>query len=857
MNAERSKEIRQFSADNANPPGPIQSKAFNRAVSKLTGLRTAYRDLGGVVGGKEYSSIISQPFGGTTNLDPINRLAEIGERYNWTLSRDNIREATQAVEDAYAGALQSLPVHDNRRTPEQEAARVEESRKHDTAREAAQAATKANHAAILAKRPPNAEALIVAELDEDKSDSMTDYFAHDTTRHVAIGWRTGGREDFKQLRRAAAGFPETAHLGPGLDVWTLSLVWDHNSTDEAAKSAWIAAGEAYYKGHICRWRPEGIPEPYDMPTFQTDTQADEFIAKHPAPAGTEWHKNYENVEHRENYSMGAGNYLKAGHRDGSGWAVKSYSITGYWPSMLEDALPTAQEAPQGDTGTTTATGGGYSVQKHYHTKQGRDFWLVVLAVRVDRDRFEALLDSCQAAGGWYSRQWGKTPGGFAFDTEAAAVTWAAREFPAPDPGPEGEPCPAQADPDNAPPCGDCGHYNKPTCPGDPEGHESPPDPAQAPAGGLADTLDRMADAMQPTIDNHNRPMTQNPTPKRMAQYNARLHVASNLERGQRAIRAYAAALRSDCLPDCLRGFVCKKDNFLRAVEKGRDHSREGYYDVVPSDKYNQTDVVSVALQELSEGYSDHHHAQDDADKARQDRIRRIENDLRFSPIEGFFPTPPDTAREIVAAAEIVPGMKVLEPSAGTGALLDAVWDAVPEADVSYCEIVPKLQELLSLKHPYMRDLGADFFSSEIEDRFDRVVMNPPFEGSAPLDHIMRAVSLLKPGGRLVSIIPAGMLRKSQGKFADFKHWLETNYSGYTVSDLSPDWCNGSDAFRRTSASASVLVLTKRHKAPQPPPLAEAVEILKEAALVMDKQEMSDEESGLMARIQAFLKEVQS
>ena len=70
------------------------------------------------------------------------------------------------------------------------------------------------------KRPPKAQALIVAELAQDDCDSQTDYFATKTLRTVAIGWRTGKREDFRQLRKAAAGFPETAHLGPGLDVWS-------------------------------------------------------------------------------------------------------------------------------------------------------------------------------------------------------------------------------------------------------------------------------------------------------------------------------------------------------------------------------------------------------------------------------------------------------------------------------------------------------------------------------------------------------------------------------------------------------------------------------------------------------------
>jgi len=51
--------------------------------------------------------------------------------------------------------------------------------------------------------------------------------------------------------------------------------------------------------------------------------------------------------------------------------------------------------------------------------------LVVPTGRTDRDTFEQTRDACKAAGGWYSRKWGKTPGGFAFDTEADARAFAA------------------------------------------------------------------------------------------------------------------------------------------------------------------------------------------------------------------------------------------------------------------------------------------------------------------------------------------------------------------------------------------------------------------------------------------------
>jgi hypothetical protein len=77
-----------------------------------------------------------------------------------------------------------------------------------------------------------------------------------------------------------------------------------------------------------------------------------------------------------------------------------------------------------DMPSAPTEGTGYRIEKHHHTKRGFDFFLVILNDRVDADRFEQLRASCEAADGWYSRKWGRTPGGFAFKSEQAAIAWA-------------------------------------------------------------------------------------------------------------------------------------------------------------------------------------------------------------------------------------------------------------------------------------------------------------------------------------------------------------------------------------------------------------------------------------------------
>ena len=98
--------------------------------------------------------------------------------------------------------------------------------------------------------PAGFRGVVIAELREDDSDSMSDYWGHNNTRSVVIGFTKTSRNNFNNMRKAAAKFAPTADL---------------------------------------------------------------------ATAG-------KDAEHRENYSMGGGYYLKAGNRHSDGWAIKIQGV---------------------------------------------------------------------------------------------------------------------------------------------------------------------------------------------------------------------------------------------------------------------------------------------------------------------------------------------------------------------------------------------------------------------------------------------------------------------------------------------------------------------------------------------------
>lgn len=157
----------------------------------------------------------------------------------------------------------------------------------------------------------------------------------------------------------------------------------------------------------------------------------------------------------------------------------------------------------------------------------------------------------------------------------------------------------------------------------------------------------------------------------------------------------------------------------------------------------------------------------------------------------LFPTPEALADQVVAEAEIQPGEKVLEPSAGTGRLLEAVlrvplFAAEPTSAVVAVEHNRELAHALARRSlPRCRVEVGDFLTLTPEEYglFDAVVMNPPFENGLDIAHVVHALDFLRPGGRLVAIMSAGVTFREDRRTATFRRLIDT-YGG-TITPL-PD-----------------------------------------------------------------------
>lgn len=131
----------------------------------------------------------------------------------------------------------------------------------------------------------------------------------------------------------------------------------------------------------------------------------------------------------------------------------------------------------------------------------------------------------------------------------------------------------------------------------------------------------------------------------------------------------------------------------------------------------------------------------------------------------LFTTPPELAERMADMLCIDEESHVLEPSAGTGVLIDAIIDT--GCEITACEISTDLCE--GLYNKVNNVLNCDFMDVHLvrETRYDAVIMNPPFSMCRDIKHIKRAYRMLREGGQLVAICGNGGFQNKQ-----LKPWVE-------------------------------------------------------------------------------------
>lgn len=191
----------------------------------------------------------------------------------------------------------------------------------------------------------------------------------------------------------------------------------------------------------------------------------------------------------------------------------------------------------------------------------------------------------------------------------------------------------------------------------------------------------------------------------------------------------------------------------------------------------------------------------------------------------FFPTPDAVIQLMLAPWLAVPrdpegrrpgyhkadlqAMTILEPSAGSGAILDWMAEHLRKTHDGYwttysknmyaCEADPELKALLQGKH--YKVIADDFLTYRGDHQFDLVVLNPPF--SAGDKHVLHAFHTVAPGGHVVALVNSETI---WNPYTETRQLLQKLIEDHGSSeDLGPVF---QDAERKTAVQVSLIRLQK-------------------------------------------------
>lgn len=283
----------------------------------------------------------------------------------------------------------------------------------------------------------------------------------------------------------------------------------------------------------------------------------------------------------------------------------------------------------------------------------------------------------------------------------------------------------------------------------------------------------MADKMQGDIENKLGDRQEN-TPKRQREAESARTEGRRLKRTQFVLRVLAHLHENDQVPEILSGIKSKKDVYSNMGSKVNHNGGYNTPSFDTHERYLDT-PEAVELWALIVEPSE--------EDLKREEIKRKVNELKFSKIPGYFPTPIELIDIMIDRAGIEDNNSILEPSAGSGAIADRVKEKFPTTHIDVVEHHHSLFAILALKSvgKYDSFILEDFLNLPIGVYYDRIIMNPPFEKLQDIDHVMKAYAHLKEGGRLVAIMSPGPFHNYNKKASDFRIWFEDTACGYVES----------------------------------------------------------------------------
>lgn len=160
----------------------------------------------------------------------------------------------------------------------------------------------------------------------------------------------------------------------------------------------------------------------------------------------------------------------------------------------------------------------------------------------------------------------------------------------------------------------------------------------------------------------------------------------------------------------------------------------------------------------------------DYDRAKAFYYARGKKTSKNKAAEGvdYFATPEPIGYKMVEWAGLKDGDRVLEPSAGHGAISRFF---SPNTDNTIIEPSSRLAPQAQMNTDNAKLINGYFEDLHIGNKYDAVTMNPPFGtgGKTAVEHVAKAFKHLRNGGRVIAIIPRGAMADKR-----FDAWYESD-----------------------------------------------------------------------------------
>lgn len=181
----------------------------------------------------------------------------------------------------------------------------------------------------------------------------------------------------------------------------------------------------------------------------------------------------------------------------------------------------------------------------------------------------------------------------------------------------------------------------------------------------------------------------------------------------------------------------------------------------------------------------------------------------------FFETPREVVEKMIdMVGGLQDGDRILEPSAGRGAICDIIVEKQPKKskmDLVTFELFEENVKILQKKGFTHSDDPIDFLKVETDipdsEKFTKIIANPPFTKNQDIEHVYQMYKLLAPGGILVSVTSTHWTFADGKKEEEFRNWIDSK--GGSREELP----RGTFSESGTEVPTCIVVISKPKKAP--------------------------------------------